>query len=121
MYGRADQDYRATSVAGLSECELFKKGLHGVVVHFQRAVNTAGATRAAHLAKADELLGFLGRLADPETGLGQALSTVYIGMQRMVAAALADTTEEFAETMQNALTQARELETTIVCKIGGRL
>lgn len=123
MYAQAAQGYRAASLAGLSDAGMLKKGLHGVVVHFQRAVAVSDeerACRATHLAKADQLLNFLGRIADKENELGRALTQAYTKLQYLVSVALAGNTEAATEVIESALLQARELETTISHKIGGQ-
>lgn len=111
--------YRNNSVAGLDDQQMLIKGLHGLVVYIHRAkliVETEGGadksvSKVQHLAKADQLIGFLLKLADADTEMGSTLIRCYTGIQQLLASALTSTdTEESVQALEDALGQARELE-----------
>lgn len=123
----AARGYRSNSVTGLSDEQTLIRGLHGVVVYLHRArliVEKAetdkDAAKAQQLAKADNLLAFLLKLADTETEMGSTLVRCYTGIQQLLAASLASVDDsESKRALDDALGQARELERTIRESVGG--
>lgn len=124
--GFAAQGYRNNAVSGLSEEQMLNKGLHGLVVHLNRAKTVAvdddggsAVRRAQCLSDADRLLTFMLGLAAAETELGTTLVRCYTGIQQLIASALADASAESDQALDDAIDQARALERAFSERVGG--